>query len=340
MTNTYNLREHGDTYERDFVVRLGDNFPRYENLWQRFIVPLTNRRIDGSVQLKEGIAPILEAMAMAHYSVYWHLGHSSLLGDLDKKLHFQTIFYHLGAAVDMVLRLIFVVWKIDKEVTGGDTVTTVLLDGAIQNAESLLFDLATPGSISRDRIKKQFNQFLDEDKPASIRMFSTGAVAASYFPHLGNGARKDYGEWNVEADRIRKYRNVLVHNPRIGLLVDTAQNPVIPRANRLANYGLWSRVINANDLSDFEALDSVISTCQTTFLQRTDVLWLHLVARLDRLSKELKYQQLARGDDDSRPPRPYVSGLPPAPTGSSGYVPGASGIKVDDRLTGYFRSRR
>jgi hypothetical protein len=79
--NHFDLGKHGDRHERDFWPLLSKQFPSYELLWRRLIVPLTCR-IDSkigaipekSIRLRSGIPQKYEQASMAHYSVFYFLG--------------------------------------------------------------------------------------------------------------------------------------------------------------------------------------------------------------------------------------------------------------------------
>lgn len=76
---TYTLAEHGDGFEQiAWPAFLQREFPAYQEYWQRYVVPLTNRPRD--VQLQDdaslaalGKGPEDVAMAQLHYTVFRHL---------------------------------------------------------------------------------------------------------------------------------------------------------------------------------------------------------------------------------------------------------------------------
>jgi hypothetical protein len=84
VLDSFDLDTHGDCNEIEFWPLLRDRFPSYELLWRRLIVPLTCR-IDRqsaddpsrSIEFRDGIPANYEAMAMAHYSVYYFLGRAA-----------------------------------------------------------------------------------------------------------------------------------------------------------------------------------------------------------------------------------------------------------------------
>jgi hypothetical protein len=73
---TYTLAEHGDGFEQAaspaFLKR---DFPAYQEYWQRYVVPLTNRPLNVQLQNDASLAAIGKgpedvAMAQLHYTVF------------------------------------------------------------------------------------------------------------------------------------------------------------------------------------------------------------------------------------------------------------------------------
>jgi hypothetical protein len=75
---SFNLKNHGDRRERLWGQVIQTEFPAYEVLWRRYIVPLTNRINPAILDTSEWIrlrpeVKRLEWMTMCHYSVFYYL---------------------------------------------------------------------------------------------------------------------------------------------------------------------------------------------------------------------------------------------------------------------------
>jgi len=70
----YLLEKDGDMYEVRYWPILKNDFQNYEIFWAKFIVPMTSRTEKNGIGLKNEIEPLLESIAMAHYTVFYHLG--------------------------------------------------------------------------------------------------------------------------------------------------------------------------------------------------------------------------------------------------------------------------
>jgi hypothetical protein len=68
--------------------------------------------IGDGIQLRNNIDPLLESLAMAHYTVYYHLGTAALLFTRLHQEFYEDILFHLYSAIEMVERLIFILAKL------------------------------------------------------------------------------------------------------------------------------------------------------------------------------------------------------------------------------------
>src|SRR3990172_3074250 len=111
-------RQDGEKYEIRYWEFLKKDFPNYEVFWARFIVPRTGRAEGRGIGLKEGIDPLLESVAMAHYTVFYHLGVATELRAKFGQEFSEDILFHLSSETEMVERLIFILAKLRATLQG------------------------------------------------------------------------------------------------------------------------------------------------------------------------------------------------------------------------------
>ncbi len=109
----FTLRTDGDRHEKELWPLLSKDFPLYEKLWQRLIVPMT-RRIDPSVsmtsnarnRLRKDISVRDERIAMSHYSVFYFVGRAvrRLAQDEAAMENPEDVFFLLDSAGDNLRR--------------------------------------------------------------------------------------------------------------------------------------------------------------------------------------------------------------------------------------------
>lgn len=272
---TWTLREHGDRFERDHWDLLQDTWPNYEVLWREFIVPLTGR--PEHIQLRPDTDPLLEAMCMTHYSIFYHLGTAHGLlqalqngSDSEYAECYDEIFFHMSSSTEMVQRFLLVLREI-RNILGfyGKEYSTAtaerLVSGRLANVRAELTTFLTS---------------LDQPEELVKKLWKTG-------------------------DDIRSYRNVMTHNPRIGTLIDPKGGTYLPKQHKLSEYRLWSSVIyRETSRSDFEPACAIVTRLLEAFESAVNQLW-HQVLKLlgDWSSTEQYRNMLPSGSGTATPAR-------------------------------------
>jgi hypothetical protein len=106
----FDLRQHGDNWEKTLWGFVEGEFPAYQTFWRRYVVPLTNR-IDPAVgqstpgwkrvRPEIGSGSNLEQMTMHHYSVFYYLARARRRICEDKPLPLpEDVFALLDACAD------------------------------------------------------------------------------------------------------------------------------------------------------------------------------------------------------------------------------------------------
>src|SRR4029434_11286228 len=92
----------GDAEERKAWGEVAPIFPHYETLWQRLIVPLTERP-DG-IGLRSDLPKEWMRFAEDHYSIFLHLAAAVDRAKecREKLLSFEEVFSHLATMVELV----------------------------------------------------------------------------------------------------------------------------------------------------------------------------------------------------------------------------------------------
>lgn len=294
----YTLEDHGDLYEQRFLATLSTSFPNYEIFWQRFIVPLTRRASDGSIHLRSDIDPLLEMSAMAHYSVFFHLG---VTYEMRGSEFFEDTFFHLSAATEMVEKLILSIAKILVERIEGQPIANYLDEEDIHQKIQNYWDN------QKDGYERHYDRFLESGRTVNYSFHAIDDVVRQLFSQQGKEAEKDCGAWYSLTNKIRHYRNVIAHNPRLGHILDPTTNlRIVPKEDKLSNYKLWSSVIYNRNPGDFIRLEVLVDEYQTTLVAKTNSLWEHLINLVNDLVSTDEYKQMAGGQEESSKDRPSV----------------------------------
>jgi hypothetical protein len=305
----YSLEKDGDKYEVRYWPILRNDFQNYETFWAKFIVPMTMRADGHGIGLKKEIDPLLESIAMAHYSVFYHLGGAAeLYKSLDQEFA-EDVLFHLSSATEMVERLIFTLANLESTLLGTGSIST-LTDKEVST-------LATEYALSK-QYAKDFGRFKTRGQAVNIHLHNIDDVTKPFMQRISEQAAKDFENWQATAKQIRHYRNTLAHNPRLGILLDDGEKVYVPKEPILHKYELWSGAGKRNDNGDFVLLNDLISGFQKSLVEKTNSAWTCLITFMDRASKTKGYDRLLGVAstmiilDDPQPAEPIF----PPPSGS------------------------
>ena len=93
----WRLFKHGDAIEIANWPFIKDSFPNYEIFWSLFIAPSTGRDENPPhVHFKKGVLPLLEEIAMVHYTIFRCL--CFILGEikLPKEESLRNVYSHFA----------------------------------------------------------------------------------------------------------------------------------------------------------------------------------------------------------------------------------------------------
>jgi hypothetical protein len=107
----FKLESHGDGREIELFPVVRDQFPSYEVLWRRYIVPLTNRILPGFsfpadrdnwIRLRDDVPGAWLTWAMHHYSVFYYFARAVKRLQSEEYPYPEDVFSLLDACGDNV----------------------------------------------------------------------------------------------------------------------------------------------------------------------------------------------------------------------------------------------
>jgi len=110
----YALDKDGDSFEQHYHgLFIKNNFPNYENFWQTFVVPLTNRPTDIHFKNDKELAQIGKTandvcIAQLHYSILRHLARAYDLAKssmIDQDILAEGV-VHISGSLDIAFELL------------------------------------------------------------------------------------------------------------------------------------------------------------------------------------------------------------------------------------------
>lgn len=228
---------NGEDNERLHGHLLAELFPNSEKFWKQFIVPLTNR-IDqtitnpqNSIHPREGTSNELHDIGSFHYSIFYNF----LLADLAIKTrhpsYFESFYTHLGSICDSAEEFLMEIFFLNLECTNtqSEVLEKLSKESFITLAEEW-YD---------SNYENVYEHYLSKGKPPPMKLPMRASVLEEYC--VNSQAWKDYRRFS---QKIREYRNVIVHNYQIASVLFPNGVSYVPKKEKIKNYKRWNDVFS------------------------------------------------------------------------------------------------
>jgi len=226
----------GDSHERKYWALLKERFPNCEQFWRLFVVP-TTRRIECAMDdarrfERRRVAADVWAISYLHYSLSLHLGYSSDHLRLPLPSSFGDFYSHLGSACDLAEDFLLKVYLLVTVCRGG---TSRILQALTKNEWLEIaadwYDQRYPGV---------YDHYLSKGKGLPIKLPTRASVVGEYL-----SGQPCWSEYQRFAQRLREYRNVIVHDVSIGEVVVTGGVRLVPKKEKIQSYRTLDQVFAA-----------------------------------------------------------------------------------------------
>jgi hypothetical protein len=235
-------KEHGDSYEQEYGHFLTDHFPNCERFWRIFVIPFTERingyptSIAPGLSVRARIAPQIEEIASAHYSMFLNIVFAHLHLENKTQSSFEDIYTHLGSVCDLA-EIVIEKWH--------------FLYLALQGKETIVFQglsrdkfLEKAGKLYDDKYHDWYQYYLKKGKSPPINLISRNDILVEYLGEESQ-SRKEY---IAQSQAIRQMRNAIVHDVKIARVIKKDGLMLVPKPTAIPNYRSWQKVAAvAND---------------------------------------------------------------------------------------------
>lgn len=228
----------GDSYERLYWTFFKERFPNCETFWRYFVVLFTKRieieikDTNERIRPREGISEDIKDMASFHYSMFLNLIYSYDHLQNFRLSSFEDFYTHLGSACDLAEEFLLKVYLLILECRDQES-------KILQELEKEDF-LKIAGGWYDDNYSKVYENYLKKGKPAPIKLPSRKNILDEYFED-----QEDWREYKRYSQKIREYRNIVVHDIQIGKIITIGGIPLVPKKEKIQNYKKWSYVFAA-----------------------------------------------------------------------------------------------
>jgi hypothetical protein len=234
LLNHNSFATNGDKREQAYHESVTKDFPKIEEFWQQFVVPLTNR-IDSnsgnvSIGFRDGVDPRLQYISGANYSLFVHLAMARDIAQNWTDASLDAVYARLASAFDVFEGLVIKIHFLLLECRGEKSMLVQELsrEDFLKHAEEYYL---------KD-YSKLHEHYISVGKKGNPINIPTGkSVFGEFFK--GHPKRSEY---STISGGIRALRNAIVHDVRVGMVATDAGEFLIPKPSKVQDYRQWSKV--------------------------------------------------------------------------------------------------
>ena len=229
----------GDPYEVSYWTFLKERFPNCETFWRYFVVPFTKRieieikDPNERIRPREGISEDIKGIATFHYSMFLNLIYSYDHFQNFRLSSFEGFYMHLGSACDLAEEFLLKTYLLILECTDkkSEILQELKKEDFLKIAEKW-YD---------DNYQTVYENYFKKGKVIPIKIPNRRNVLDEYFK-----GSEDWKKYNKYTQKIRKYRNIIVHDAQIGKIICLHDGiTLVPKKEKIQDYKKWSHVFAA-----------------------------------------------------------------------------------------------
>lgn len=280
----------GDSYERRYSELFKDEFPNTEIFWKYFVVPSTNRidklitNPEERIRHREGISNDIKDLGALHYSMFMNLIYANHQLEHFELSSFENFYTHLGTTCDLAEEVLMGAYFLILECT----------NRSCQVLQELSKDefLRIAATWYECNYKKIYEHYLKKGKPPPFKLPSGSNVLEEYYAN-----EQSWKQYKGFSQRIREYRNVIVHNIQIARIFTSPTGVVVPRKEKIQTYKKWSFVFavrgNSKKIAeDFIDMKEQMNLDIVNLMKALNDLWVKPLGDLKKLFYEDRNERL------------------------------------------------
>lgn len=304
----YKLKIHGDKNERKYYKSITSDFPNYEILWSKYIVPWSNRDLLPItdirwIQPRLNIPPIIEGFLMIHYSVFMDM--IFIINQIDNECNEQRnslrdIYSYFGHTIEMVNSLAIKILQI--EIMVGICKDNLF----IEKDEKVLISDFRKNFIDNGLYNKKFKNYKAKQIPVTYTVHGNRTILKKIIKNTEN--LEGLEEYFLS---IQNYRNWLTHSPLPGCIeVPTHQGKIrfVVKKESIDKYPRWTDFANINDnnIDDFVEERTLVREEFRIFKTKLNILWDLFITNLDKIYRSPKMIQILDKTKVNNPERKSI----------------------------------
>ncbi len=237
LPNRYNFQNDGDSIEKQAENLFKDNFPNIEVFWRMFIVPQT-KRIDPKytgeerIRKRDGISDDIYEISIFHYSVFSKFCYAYEHIESNRAASFDEFYAHLGSICDLVEDFFEKIFFIKSEIYDFDI--------EILKSLSKTKFMRIASEWYNENYSKLYDHYLSKGRYMPIYLIGRKNIIDEYFSNS-----KPLKEYKAFSQKLRTYRNTLIHSSVIGKIHTPEGLILVPKKERIGQYKKLVQVLDS-----------------------------------------------------------------------------------------------
>ena len=267
-----------------------DEFPNTEIFWKYFVVPSTNRinklitNPEERIRHREGISNDIKDLGALHYSMFMNLIYANYQLEHFGLSSFENFYTHLGTSCDLAEEVLMRAYFLTLECTNQKC-------KVLQELGKDEF-LKMAATWYEKNYKTVYEHYLNKGKPPPLKLPSRTNVLEEYYDN-----EQSWKQYKSFSQRIREYRNVIVHDIQIARIITSPTGVVVPRKEKIQAYKKWSSVFAVRGDSkkiaeDFIDMKEQMNLDIVNLMKVLNDLWVKPVGDLKKLFHEDRNESL------------------------------------------------
>lgn len=226
---------NGDPYEQSYGHYLESFFPNCEKVWRKLVVPMT-QRIElpddkpEVIGFRQRIDPKIINLSNIHYSLSMNLFYSHIHLERKMESSVEDIFTHLGTSCDLAESFLENWYILLLQCQGKQS-------EQIQGLSEEEF-ITRAVDWYRQSYSTVYEYYYSKGKKYSIQVPTNHSIIEEY---LAQDERKSK-YFRQSLQRVRQYRNVVVHNIIVGKIILPDGKYYLPKAEKILDYKTWDKI--------------------------------------------------------------------------------------------------
>jgi len=282
------LFEEGNNIERSLAPLLRKYFPRYENFWSTYLMPLTGRPNDPNWRLDT--YPDLEKIGIASFGIMKSISFINNKKDKigvsgDPEQTFKNIYFHFGLAIDCVEAL-------------ARSIVIIMEELRLVNIERKL-------KLSSASLLYYFLSWAFKDYSKSFKMMVSEGKPIFYYPQHNHdflcliiSEKSKRRKYLSLTKKIKDYRNFFIHNPGVDVFMDLHSKKHYAirkeKVNKSRNWATLRELYNI-DKSDFIDPSLMIADDLHYFLTELNSIWFDFDKKLELIYNDKGFGRIFTG---------------------------------------------